>query len=76
MACSRADVPRLGGRHSRSCILLGECGVQVPNIYGFWSQKNTIKGMAFGTRDLKYWVLGPSGLYALGPKVGIISLQP
>ena len=23
---------------------------------------NTIKGMVFGTRDLKYWVLGPSGL--------------
>ena len=23
---------------------------------------NTMKSMAFGTRNLKYWVLGPSGL--------------
>ena len=24
---------------------------------------NTIKSMVFGTRNLKYWVLGPSGLH-------------
>ena len=23
---------------------------------------NTIKSMVFGTRDLKYWVFGPSGV--------------
>ena len=31
--------------------------------------KNPYKGMVFGTRNFKYWVLGPSGLGAMrGPK--------
>ena len=34
--------------------------VQVPNFFRL-SVPNTIEGMAFGTRVLKYWVLGPSG---------------
>ena len=42
--------------------------VQVPNIYGLWSQR-TIKGMFFGTRHLKYWVwvLGHCGVGGPGP---------
>ena len=34
--------------------------VRVPNIQGLWSQK-PFRVWAFGTRVLKYWVLGPSG---------------
>ena len=30
------------------------------------SGPNAIKSMVFGTRDLKYWVLGPSGLWFQG----------
>ena len=56
--------------HGRLNAAYGPQRVQVPNISGFWSQiplrvwlldPNTIKSMVFGTRDLKYWVLGPSG---------------
>ena len=34
--------------------------VQVPNVWGLWSQK-TIPLIFVGTRALKYWVPGPSG---------------
>ena len=34
---------------------------------------NTIKTMVFGTRDLNYWVLGPSGpSFALMPSVQVV----
>ena len=39
---------------------------QVPNMCGFWFQSpsTSVKSMVLGTRNLKYWILGPSGVDA------------
>ena len=36
--------------------------VHAPHISGFWLQK-PIQRNVFGTRDLQYWVLGPTGIH-------------
>ena len=43
--------------------------LQVPKIYGTLVPE-TVKGMVSGTRDLKYWVLGHSGLGITGTSSG------
>ena len=49
----------------------GHCSGVPSSQYSRTLVPNTIKGMVFGIRNLKYWVLGPSG--AVGPLVAALN---
>ena len=61
LMCKNADPPQPPLQYKRQVLHYPEG----PSTQYFRSLvPKTIRLMAFGTRDLKHWVLGPSGLYS------------